>query len=103
MRFRRGALAVWLALASAVGAQPALTPAERQLNIDSFEEVWKTVRDKHWDPKLNGVNWQAVHDELRPKIEKAPTMDNARDVMSDMLDRLHQTHFAIIPVETYKE
>jgi len=103
MRFRCGALALWLALAGAVGAQPALPPAERQLNIDSFEEVWKTVRDKHWDPKLNGVDWQAAHDDLLPKIEKAATMDDARDVMSEMLDRLHQTHFAIVPGEAYKE
>ena len=84
-------------------AQPALTPAERQLNVDSFEQVWKTVRDKHWDPKLNGVDWQAVHDELRPRIEAAASMQEARDIMSDMLKRLKQTHFGIVPGEAYKE
>jgi carboxyl-terminal processing protease len=101
MRFRLGALALAFAVVS--GAQPALTPAQRQLNIDSFEQVWKTVRDKHWDPKLNGVDWQAVHDELRPKVEKAATMDEAREVMSDTLHRLKQTHFGIFPGEAYKE
>ena len=83
--------------------QPALSPELRQLNIDSFETVWKTVQDKHWDPKLNGVDWQAVHDELRPKIEKAASMDEARAVMSDMLHRLKQTHFGIVPGDAYKE
>jgi carboxyl-terminal processing protease len=92
-----------VALASLVGAQPTLTPAQRQLNIDSFELVWRTVRDKHWDPKLNGVDWQAVHDELRPKVEKAGSMDDARDVMSEMLGRLKETHFGIVPGEAYKE
>ena len=61
------------------------------------------MRDKHWDPKLNGVDWQAVHDELRPKIEKAATMDEARAVMSDMVRRLKQTHFGIVAGEAYKE
>ncbi|HUB82680.1 MAG TPA: S41 family peptidase [Bryobacteraceae bacterium] len=84
-------------------AQPALSPAQRQLNIDSFEQVWTTVRDKHWDPKLNGVDWQAVHDELRPKIDRAATTEEARDIMSDMLHRLKQTHFGILPAEAYKE
>jgi carboxyl-terminal processing protease len=84
-------------------AQSALTPAERQLNVDSFEQIWKTVRDKHWDPKLNGVDWQAVHDELRPKIEAAASMQEARDVMSGMLRRLKQTHFGIVPGEAYNE
>jgi carboxyl-terminal processing protease len=92
-----------MALAGLSRAQPTLTPAERQLNIDSFEQVWQTVRDKHWDPKLNGVDWQAIHDELRPKVEKAATLDEARGVMSDMLGRLKQTHFGIVAGEAYKE
>ena len=102
MRFLIGACLVGI-FCGLAPAQPTLSPAQRQLNIDSFEEVWKTVRDKHWDPKLNGVDWQAVHDELRPRIEKAATMDEAREIMSDMLHRLKQTHFGIVPVEAYKE
>ena len=80
-----------------------LPPARRQLNIDSFEHVWKKVRDTHWDPKLGGVDWQAAHDELRPAVEKAATMAEARKAMSDLLGRLHQTHFGIIPVDAYQE
>jgi carboxyl-terminal processing protease len=97
------ALALVLGISGVSFAQPALTPAQRQLNIDSFELVWKTVHDKHWDPKLNGVDWQAVHDELRPKVEKATTMDEARDAMREMLGRLKQTHFGIVPVDAYEE
>jgi carboxyl-terminal processing protease len=81
----------------------ALTPEQRRLNIDSFEYVWKTVRDKHWQVKPGGVDWQAVHDELRPAIEKADGMDAARAVMNDMLGRLHQTHFGIIPADLYSD
>jgi carboxyl-terminal processing protease len=102
MRLSSGAILA-AALCGWSFAQPALTPAQRQLNIDSFEQVWKTVRDKHWDPKLNGVDWQAVHEEMRPKIEAAASMQEARDVMSDMLHRLKQTHFGIVPGEAYKE
>jgi Periplasmic protease len=80
-----------------------LTPAQKQLNIESFEHVWKTVRDTHWDPKLGGVDWQAAHDELRPRVERAETMTEARKAMSDMLGRLHQSHFAIIPADVYRE
>ncbi len=81
----------------------ALTPLERQRNIESFEYVWKTVRDKHWQVKPAGLDWQAVHDELRPAIEKADSMDAARAVMSEMLARLHQTHFGIVPAELYSD
>jgi carboxyl-terminal processing protease len=103
MRSRFAATVLAILLATASGAQTGMTPEQRQLNIDSFEQVWKTVRDKHWDPKLNGVDWQAVHDELRPKVEKAATMAEARDVISDMLHRLKQTHFGIVPGDAYTE
>ncbi|MGH7247490.1 MAG: S41 family peptidase, partial [Pseudomonadota bacterium] len=83
-----------------LAAEP-LTPAERRLNTESFEYVWKTIHDKHWD--LKGADWQAVHDELRPKIERAETRDQARAVLRDMLGRLHETHFAIIPAEVYDD
>src|SRR6266542_242358 len=80
-----------------------LTSTQKQLNVESFEHVWKTVRDTHWDPKLGGVDWQAAHDELRPVVEKAATMAAARKAMRDLLARPHQTPFGIIPVDAYKE
>ena len=92
-----------LALAACTALAFALTPEQRQLNIDSFEQVWKTVRDKHWQVKPAGLDWQAVHDELRPAIEKADSMEAARAVMNDMLGRLHQTHFGIVPSELYAD
>jgi carboxyl-terminal processing protease len=95
------ALAVMWA-ASAAG-ENRLTPEQKRLNIESFEHVWTTVRDKHWDPKLGGLDWQGVHDELRPQLERADTMQKARAVMEDMLSRLKQTHFGIVPATVYGE
>src|SRR5262249_35539156 len=60
------------------------------------------VRDKHWDPKLNGVDWQAVRDELRPRVEKAQTTAEVRAAMTDMLGRLGQSHFGIIAADVYR-
>src|SRR5215469_13407069 len=101
MRHWIAAAALISALAGIAPAQKALTAEQRKLNIDSFEEVWQTVRDKHWDPKLGGLDWQAVHDELLPRVEAARTMDEAREVERTMLERLHQTHFGIIPNDAY--
>lgn len=79
-----------------------LTPRQKQLNIDSFETVWSTVRDKHWDAKPGGLDWQAVHTEFRPRIESAATTEEARAVMREMLGRLHQTHFTIVSADIYE-
>jgi carboxyl-terminal processing protease len=78
---------------------PALTAEQKAENLESFDVVWRTIRDKHYDPKLNGLDWQAVRDELRPKVEKAASMAEARAAMTEALGRLKLTHFAIIPSE----
>src|ERR1017187_2049456 len=100
MSHRSCALVLAIAGATAVAGQ-TVTPAQRSANLQSFEEVWNTVRDKHWDPKLGGLDWQAVHDELRPKMEAAKTADEARDILNDMVGRLKQTHFGIFPGSVY--
>jgi carboxyl-terminal processing protease len=90
-------LAVFLMAALWLTAEPPDNP-----NIESFEYVWRTVRDKNWDPELSGINWQAVHNELRPKIEKAgDDIGQARQIMTEMLNRLHMSHYRIIPGTLY--
>jgi carboxyl-terminal processing protease len=75
--------------------------APSRLDLDSFEKIWTTIRDKHWQAKPGGLDWQAIHDEFRPRVEKAATHDQARAVMQEMLGRLKQSHFAIIPAPVY--
>ena len=75
--------------------------AASRLDLDSFEKVWTTVRDKHWQTKPGGLDWQAIHDEYRPRVEKAASHDEARAVIQEMIGRLRQSHFAIIPAVVY--
>src|SRR5688572_13618625 len=46
-----------------------LTQEQRQKELDSFDFVWTTIRDRHFDPKYNGVDWEKARVELRPKVE----------------------------------
>jgi carboxyl-terminal processing protease len=78
-----------------------LTAERKRLNIESFEFIWSTIRDQYWDPSFGGVNWIGVHDELRPELERAVTMQQAREVMRQMMERLGKSHFAIIPNDLY--
>ncbi|HEY2156178.1 MAG TPA: S41 family peptidase [Isosphaeraceae bacterium] len=82
---------------------PGLTDEQKGKNLESFEVVWKTIRDTHFDPKLGGLDWKAVHDELKPRVEKAATMAEARAAMTEMLGRLKQTHFGILASEALHE
>jgi carboxyl-terminal processing protease len=68
--------------------------------VDSFDAAWRIVRDTHFDPAFNGVDWQRVRDELRPRALAATTHDELRAVVREMLDRLGQSHFVLLPVDT---
>ncbi|MFZ9916655.1 MAG: S41 family peptidase, partial [Phycisphaerales bacterium] len=71
--------------------------------METFDAVWITVRDQHYDATLNGVDWNAVRDELRPRAESAQTDDELRGVLLDMLSRLGQSHFTVIPAAAAAE
>jgi carboxyl-terminal processing protease len=76
-------------------------PAETQRHLASFDQVWTTVRDRHWDPTLGGVDWEGVRAELRPRVERAGSASEARGVLVEAIGRLGQSHFAIIPADAY--
>ena len=37
-------------------------------NMHSFETVWQTVNQAHYDPTFGGVDWNATHEQYKPKI-----------------------------------
>lgn len=81
---------------------PLLTAEQKELNIESFQVVWETVRDKHYDPDLNGLDWNAIREEFHPRVAEAKRMSEVRTAMREMLARFGQTHFGIIPVSAYE-
>jgi carboxyl-terminal processing protease len=94
--------------ASAQPSAPAPADAPRAsraaaVNAETFDTVWAIVRDTHWDPALGGVDWEAVRAELRPRAQAAATPDALRAVLAEMLARLGQSHFAILPGEVLAE
>ncbi len=87
-------------------AEPAparIDDQRRALHLRSFDVIWETIRDRHWDPAIGGLDWQAVRDELRPRVESAATDAEARDAMQSMLGRLELSHFAVIPGDVYEQ
>jgi carboxyl-terminal processing protease len=81
---------LWTALTLTLAAQ---APGP----VDTFDAAWKIVRDTHFDPHMNGVDWDAVRTELRPKALAARDAGELRAVIRDMLGRLGQSHFALLP------
>ena len=86
-----------LAAVAAAIAAVALPGAQASQGVETFDAAWTIVRDSHFDPAMNGVDWTAVKTELRPKAVAAKNDDELRRVIREMLGRLGQSHFALIP------
>lgn len=86
----------------AAAAPRLLTDEERRAQVESFDDVWQTIRDGHFDPKLNGADWDAAKLELRPHVETAQTANDARAAISELIAKLKQTHFGLIPSDAYE-
>ena len=78
-------------------ASLADTPASAPLV--TFDSAWSIIARTHWDTTYHGVDWLAVRTELRPKAAAVTSTGELRAVLSDMVARLGQSHFSIIPRE----
>jgi hypothetical protein len=57
--------------------------------ISTFEGVWQTVRDRFYDPHLNGLDWPAVRERHRATVVEATSNERLAEVINDMLSELH--------------
>ena len=85
----------------AVAAAPPAAALESEANRrrESFDIVWQTVRDNHFDPKFGGVDWDAVRAEFAPRAAAARSDRELHALLQQMLNRLGRSHFNIIPPE----
>lgn len=60
--------------------------------IATFEEVWRTVRDRFYDPHLHGLDWSAVRDHYLPDATRASSEEALAGVINSMLSELHASH-----------
>jgi carboxyl-terminal processing protease len=71
--------------------------ANKTLNIKSFETVWHTVNEKHYDATFGGLNWKEVHDRYQSKIVSAESDVEFHTLVNKMLFELNLSHFLVVP------
>jgi carboxyl-terminal processing protease len=78
---------------SVAGAEPV----DAALALATFDSAWSRINDTYHDPEFGGLDWVAVRDELRPRAAGARTQGALRAVVSEMLARIGESHFVLIP------
>jgi carboxyl-terminal processing protease len=94
---RRNVLA--LAAAATLGAWPATAQIGSQSEAPStepdlagFDEVWEIVRDRFYDPRLHGLDWQMMRARYRPQAASARTREEMAIAINAMLAELGASH-----------
>ena len=95
-RARRRAAAGALLFLLVLGGSRAVSTQTHRAG-ETFDAVWKIVRDTHFDPAFDLEQWDRVNKELRPRALEASTPGALRAVLADMLGRLGLSHFSVIP------
>lgn len=75
----------------------AVLSAQTYKAAETFDYVFKTVRDTNFDAAFDTAKWDQMGNDLRPKAIAAKTPGELRAVLRDMLGRLGLSHFAVIP------
>jgi carboxyl-terminal processing protease len=87
-------------LAFAVAGTPVLAPqtpaqarpADAKSETVVYDEVWRLVRDKFYDPKLKGLDWDAIGDKHRADYTAARTDAQRSAAINALLAELHASH-----------
>jgi carboxyl-terminal processing protease len=82
-------LGAWPAAAQTPGQTDEAPTGSNQAN---FDQVWELVRDRFYDPRLNGLDWQGQRARFRPEAATASTREDAAVVINAMLAKLGASH-----------
>lgn len=82
-------------------AEPGARPerAWTEVRQETFDVVWNTVNEAYFDAKFGGVDWLAVREKYRARLDAAADKPALRALMQAMLGELQRSHFAIMPRE----
>ncbi len=82
---------------TAAVSKDTIKPDATELRRQSFDKVWTTINEKHFDPTFGGVNWQKVRETYEPKASAAKTDAELYSILRQMLGELKLSHFGILP------
>ena len=73
-----------------------------------FEEAWRVMKNRFYDPKMHGVNWAAAQDKYESVLEHVADTEELHNLIMEMIGELNASHTGIsggglLPGETAPE
>lgn len=68
-----------------------------ELRLASYETIWRTVEEQHFDSTFGGRDWTAIHDEYRDLVQQAEDEAGFLAIANRMLGELGLSHYSVFP------
>jgi carboxyl-terminal processing protease len=78
-------------------SRPFTEPEHAPDTLQEFDAAWRILRDNYVAENTAHVDWDTLRTELRPRAEKARSSEEVRSLIREIIDRIGQSHFAIVP------
>ncbi len=78
-----------------------VNPREEWLQI--FNEVWRMQKEYFYAPNLHGLDWQAVYDQYRPRVDHVGRREDLNELLVEMIAELHAGHNRVGGGDLHKE
>ena len=70
--------------------------ATPELRLAAQQRAWQVVADRHYDPALNGIDWQAVRDKYRQPVISAKSDAEMYLALKAMMRELKDSHTRVV-------
>lgn len=71
--------------------------------MQSFETVWQTINEKHFDSTFGGLDWSEVHNRYQPQIKAAQNEEEYYLLINKMLFELNVSHIGVVPPDDLRQ
>ena len=99
---RRAAAAAQPTATAATPSTPRRVDFTVRLEVDQaaerrqvFEEAWRVMKNRYYDPAMHGVNWAAAKDTYEPLLANIADSEELHTVIMQMIGELNSSHTGV--------
>ena len=85
--------------AAEAAAAVARSPSTAKVKVDKpaewdemFDDAWRTMKYRFYDPKMHGVDWDAARAKYKPLVEFVGDREELMNVINEMIGELNASH-----------
>lgn len=68
---------------------------EAEYRSQVFDEAWRTINDRFYDPKFHGQDWEALGRKYKPMAMAASTHSDFQMLFNEMLGQVNASHMGL--------